>query len=100
MDTVCFQTTRKGNRNLANRKSNPTLSPDRIVLQIAPGNDLRVFREHGFDFNPLNWIGGQLRLDHLADQEVFLFGHGLDGSPFAQQQLFGVQGVHQVLVVV
>jgi hypothetical protein len=27
---------------------------------------------------------------------VFLFGHGLYSRPFAQQQFFGVQGIHSV----
>ena len=74
--------------------SNPTLSPDRIVLQIAPGNDLRVFGEHGFDFHHLNRIGGHQRLNHPADQKVLLLGHRLHRRPFGQHQFFGVQWIH------
>ena len=76
------------------RKLNPTLPPDLIVLQIAPGNDLSGFGKYGFDFHPLNRIGGQLRWDDLADQKVLLLGLRLHRRPFGQLQLFGVQGIH------
>ena len=77
-------------------KSNPTLSPDCIVSQITPGNDLRGLGKCSFDLHPLDRIAGQLGGDDPNDQKVFLFGHGLYSRPFAQQQFFGVQGIHSV----
>ena len=32
LDTVCFQATRKGNRSPATPTSNPTLTPDAVIL--------------------------------------------------------------------
>ena len=75
-------------------KSNPTLPPHAVILQVPPGNDLRCFGKYGFDFHLLNRIGGQLRRDDLADQKVLLLGHRLHRRPFGQQQFFGVQRVH------
>ena len=63
-------------------RSNPTLPPNLVILKLTPGNDLRGLEKHRFDFNQLNWIGGQLRLYNLAHQKMFLFGHGLHRRPF------------------
>jgi hypothetical protein len=41
----------------------------------------------------LNRVGGPLRFDHTADQEVLLLGHGRDSGPFGQQHFFGIQRV-------
>ena len=77
------------------RGSNPTLAPYISVLEIAPWYDLGYLGKHRFDFHQFNRIVRQLWLDHPADQVVLLLGHGRHGSPFAQQQFLGVQGIHE-----
>ena len=74
--------------------SNPTLPPLAFVLQRTPLDDLGGLGKDSFDFNPLNRVGGQVRLDHQTDQKVFLLGDGRHRCPLGQQQFFGVQGVH------
>jgi hypothetical protein len=64
--------------------SNPTLPPNAVVLQLTPGDDLRGFGKHGFDFHRYDLVGGQFGLNHPVDQEVLLFGDGFDGSPLGQ----------------
>ena len=60
---------------------NPALPPDLIVLQLTPSDDLRGLGKYSFDFYRYNRVGGQVRLDHPADQKVLLFGDGFDGGP-------------------
>ena len=76
------------------KPSNPTLPPHLGVLKLPPTDDLGGFGKHGFDFNPLDGAVGQLGLDDLADQKVFLFGHWHHGGPFGQPQFLGVQRIH------
>ena len=78
--------------------SNPPLKPDTVILKLAPQNDLRGFRKNSFNFYQLNGIVGYSRLNHPAQQKVFLFVRGLDRRPFAQQQFLRTQGIHGVLI--
>ncbi len=73
--------------------SNPTLSPNTVVLQFSPRNDLCGLGEHCFNFHILNRISRLFGLNHPTDQKVLLFGDGFDRSPLGQQQFFGVQRV-------
>ena len=70
--------------------SNPPLPPSTVVLQLTPSDDLRGFGKHSFNFYRYNRVGGQVRLDHPADQKVLLFGQGLYSRPFGQQQFFSL----------
>ena len=74
--------------------SNPTLPPQAEILQVTPSNDLHSLRKHRLNFHQLNRVGGKFGLNHTADQEVLLFGHGLDRGPLGQQKFFRVQRVH------
>jgi hypothetical protein len=49
--------------------SNPSLSPNPIVLQVTPSNHLNRLGKHRFDFHLFNRVGGQLGLDDSADQK-------------------------------
>jgi hypothetical protein len=57
-------------------------------LQLTPSDDLGGFGEHRFDLHPLNRVGGPLRFDHPADQEVLLLGHRRDGGPLVSSSFF------------
>jgi hypothetical protein len=59
-----------------------------------PSDDLLGLGKHCFNFHQLNRICGFVRFDHPTDQEVLLFGHGLDCCQLGQQQFSGVQRVH------
>jgi hypothetical protein len=63
MDTVCFQTTEMGNRNLRYPRSNPTLPPHPVILQFTPSDDLYGLGNHSFGFDHLNRVVGQLGLN-------------------------------------
>ena len=82
------------NQPISSPLSNPALSPDTVILQLTPSDDLGGFRKYSFYFDQLNGLGGQIGLNHPADQEVLLFGQGFDCRPFGQKQFFGIDGVH------
>jgi hypothetical protein len=51
-------------------RPNPHLSPNTLILQVTPSNDLNNLGKHGVDFHRFNRGGRRLRLDHTTDQEV------------------------------
>ena len=76
------------------RPSYPALLPDFFILQITPQHPLGRLREHSLNFDPFDLVARFIWLDDFGDQEMLVFVHWLDSSPFGQQQFFRVERVH------
>ena len=74
--------------------SHPPLPPVRLVTQVAPGDASDRLRVHCLQIHELDPGVGRLGHHDMEYQEMFLPGHGLDGSPLAQQQFLGMEGGH------
>jgi hypothetical protein len=67
---------------------NSTLPLNAVILKFTLRDHLQSLGKHPLNFHQLNRLGVLRRLNDIADQEVLLFGHGLDRRPFGQEQFF------------
>lgn len=65
------------------RYSTPPLQPLRLILQIAPMNNLCSARMHCLKFKLLHWQFSIFRLHHIANQKMLFLVHRLYSSPLA-----------------
>jgi hypothetical protein len=53
-----------------NLGSNPALSPDSVILQFTPSNDLRSLGEHRLQFHRFNRVRGLPRFKHRESNQL------------------------------
>jgi hypothetical protein len=76
----------------------PPLTPDSRIPQLPPGNPRDSAGMDSLDVDPIDLPVWLIGFDHLDDDEMLLLGHWMHGGPLAEQELLGVDWIHNAIV--